>query len=204
VTADGLVIVIDDHAAVRDSLRALLESSGLLVRDYPTAVAFLADRLPPRGACLLVDVNMPGMSGLELQEELVRRNLRLPLIVMTGQADVALAVRAMKAGALDFLEKPFDEQMLLDSVRKGLAEALRTGANAAEAQEAAAMIALLTAREREVMHRLMLGESNKLAAHSLAISPRTVEIHRAHIYEKLKARGLSDLVRLARLAGQFS
>jgi two-component system response regulator FixJ len=201
---DGLVIIIDDHAAIRDSLRALLESTGLQVRDYSTALAFLEAGAPPPGACLVVDINMPGMSGLELQEELVRRALKLPLILMTGEAEVALAVRAMKAGALDFLEKPFDDDALLESVRQGLAEASRNHANDPEARDAAARIASLTERELAVLHRLTLGESNKQAAHSLGISPRTVEIHRAHLQEKLKARGLADLVRTARLAGQFS
>ena len=204
MASDGLVVIIDDNPGIRNSLRALLESVGFRVKDYPTALAFLADPAPEPGACLITDVNMPGMSGLELQEELVRREIHLPLIVVTGQADVALAVRAMKAGALDFLEKPFDDKALLASVQRGLSEARRTHLDTAQAREATAMIELLTKRERDVLNHLALGESNKLVAHNLGISPRTVEVHRAHVQEKLKANCLSDLVRTLRAAGQFS
>ncbi len=199
MATEAPVIVIDDHEGVRASLRALLESVGLTVRDYPAAEDYLADMAP--GACLLVDVNMPGMSGLELQQELVRRKIRLPLIVMTGQADVALAVRAMKSGALDFLEKPVDGKLLLESVRRAVAETRHTGTASAEAAAALALLSRLTEREKEVLDRLILGESNKLVANNLNISPRTVAIHRAHVQEKLHARGLSDLVRTVRVAG---
>jgi two-component system response regulator FixJ len=197
----GPVIVIDDHESARLSLRALLESASLSVRDFGDAIAFLA-ALPADPACLIVDVRMPHMTGLELQEELARRGVRLPLIVVTGHADVALAVRAMKGGAQDFLEKPYDDQVMLDSVRRAIAQGVRSRANPAETQAAAAMLDRLTPRERDVLGRLAQGESNKEAAHKLGISPRTVEIHRANIQEKLKARSLSDLVRLVRMAGQ--
>jgi two-component system response regulator FixJ len=120
MTLEGLVIVIDDHDGVRRSLRSLLESEGLQVRDYSTAAAFMAEGAPRHGACLLVDINLPGMSGLELQEYLVRHKLNLPLIVMTGQSEGAQALKAMKAGAIDFLEKPFAADALLDSVRRAL------------------------------------------------------------------------------------
>jgi two-component system response regulator FixJ len=197
------VIVIDDHESVRVSLKALLETDGLLVKDYATAETFLADMPRVKGDCLIVDVRMPGMSGLELQEELARRNLRLPLIVMTGHADISLAVRAMKAGAADFLEKPCDDLVLLAAIRRAIAEGRQRAVNPDEAREAIALYALLTERERQVLAHLTLGESNKQAAHSLGISPRTVEIHRAHLQEKLKAHSLADLVRTARLAGQL-
>jgi two-component system response regulator FixJ len=199
----GAVVVIDDHDSVRHSLRALLETDGLSVTDYATAETYLADGPPHRGDCLVVDVNMPGMSGLELQEELVRRNARLPLIVMTGNADIKLAVRAMKAGALDFLEKPFDELVLLATIRRAIANR-HAAVDGGEEQKAVSLFALLTERERQVLARLTLGESNKLVARHLGISPRTVEIHRANLQVKLKARGLSDLVRLARLAGRLA
>jgi two-component system response regulator FixJ len=198
------VIIIDDHDSVRDSLRALLESAGLTVKDYATAAAFLADGPPESGACLIVDIRMPGMGGLELQEELTRRKLHLPLIVITGHADVALAVKAMKAGALDFLEKPFDDDELLASVGRGLAEARRGHADIALTRDATALIAELTTREHEVMNHLARGESNKLIAHNLGISPRTVEVHRASVLFKLQARSLSDLVRTVRTAGQLN
>lgn len=195
----GTIIVIDDHDGVRNSLRAFLEAEGFAVADYATAETFLADG-PLAGDCLVVDVRMPGMSGLELQEELIRRNIRLPLIVVTGHADVALAVRAMKAGAADFLEKPFDDTALLATVRRAVADSRHTSAKAEQDRDALALFALLTDRERDVLDRLILGESNKQAAHHLGISPRTVEIHRAHLQEKLQAHSLSDLIRIARLA----
>ena len=198
----GTVIVIDDHDGIRQSLRALLETDGLRVTDYATAETYLAAGLPHRGDCLVVDVNMPGMSGLDLQEELARRNVRLPLIVVTGNADIKLAVRAMKGGAVDFLEKPFDDVVLLATIRRAIADG-RAPRDGEEGRSAAALVSLLTEREREVLGRLTLGESNKAVAHHLGISPRTVEIHRAHLQEKLKARSLSDLVRLARLTGQL-
>jgi two-component system response regulator FixJ len=197
------VIVIDDHDSVRHSLRALFETDGLLVADYATAETYLADESSHRGDCLVVDVNMPGMSGLDLQEELARRNVHLPLIVVTGNADIKLAVRAMKAGALDFLEKPFDDEVLLAIIRRAIADRQCAAGEGEQERGAAALFALLTERERDVLGRLTLGESNKAAAHHLGISPRTVEIHRANLQEKLKARSLSDLVRLARLAGQL-
>jgi two-component system response regulator FixJ len=199
LTAEAPVIVIDDNDGVRSALRALLESVDLPARDYPSAEAYLADL--PAGSCLIVDVNMAGMSGLELQHELNLRNVRIPLIVMTGQADVALAVRAMKGGALDFLEKPVDGKLLLESVRRAVAETRHTGTASAQAAAALALLSRLTEREKEVLDRLILGESNKLVANNLNISPRTVAIHRAHLQEKLHARGLSDLVRTVRVAG---
>jgi two-component system response regulator FixJ len=197
------VVVIDDHESVRHSLRALLETDGLLVTDYATAETYLADGPSHRGDCLVVDVNMPGMSGLDLQEELGRQNVRLPLIVITGNADIKLAVRAMKAGAEDFLEKPFDDEVLLATIRRAIANRLSAPGGGEQERRAAGRLALLTERERDVLGRLVLGESNKVAAHHLGISARTVEIHRANLQEKLQARSLSDLVRLARLAGQL-
>jgi two-component system, LuxR family, response regulator FixJ len=197
------VVVIDDHDRIRQSLRVLLETDGLRVTDYASAETYLANGVPYPGDCLVVDINMPGMSGLDLQEELTRRNVRLPLIVVTGNADIKLAVRAMKAGAVDFLEKPFDDVVLLATIRRAIADG-RSPCNGEEGRKASALFALLTERERDVLSRLTLGESNKAVAHHLGISPRTVEIHRAHLQEKLKARSLSDLVRLARLAGHLA
>jgi two-component system response regulator FixJ len=192
---------VDDHDSIRRSLRALLESADLRVEDHATAASFLAAAPPQPGACLIVDVKMRGMTGLELQAELLRRNTPLPLIVMTGHADVALAVQAMKAGALDFLEKPFDDELLLASVRRGLGKSRKTPGDGGEHRRALELLVLLTARERQVLDRLTLGESNKLIAHTLGISPRTVESHRASVQEKLQAHCLSDLVRTVRAAG---
>lgn len=201
MTDEEVVFVVDDDAVVRDSLRALLESAGHAVEDYGTAGEFLS-RLPPSPAgCLVVDVRMPDMDGLALQEELVRRRIGIPVIVMTGYGDVPLAVRAMRAGALDFIEKPFDGEQILADVRNALAMSRKLQSRISAAHAAGAHIALLTPREREVLEQLVAGRSNKVIAHALGISPRTVEIHRAHLMEKMQARTLSDLVRLALAAG---
>jgi two-component system, LuxR family, response regulator FixJ len=199
--SDAIVVVIDDHEGVRHSLHALLESAGLNVRDYPSAVAYLADGA--EGDCVVADLRMPQMTGLELQQELLRRKIPVPLIVVTGHGDVPLAVNAMRAGAFDFLEKPVDDEHLLNSVGRALAEGRKSRATTQESQAAAELISGLTAREREVMDRLVLGMSNKLVAHELGISPRTVETHRARLQSKLKARDLSYLVRLSIAAGQM-
>lgn len=198
---DALVVVIDDHESVRCSLRALLESNGLRVKDYPSAIAYLDDG--GEGDCLLVDLRMPHMTGLELQQELSARNMKVPLILVTGHGDVPLAVTAMRAGAFDFLEKPYDDDVLLSSIQRALAQGKRVSHSRHEGQAAAALIAALTSREHEVLDQLVLGKSNKLIAHELGISPRTVETHRARLQEKLKARGLSDLVRLTRAMDQL-
>ena len=199
MAAESTIVVIDDSDGVRRSLRALLESSNFAVADYASAKAFLADG--PLGDCLIVDVRMPDMSGLELQEELVRRGSTVPVIVVTGYADVPLAVHAMKAGAFDLVEKPFNDEALLDSIRRALASGQLTRNNAVEAKAADEKLGLLTGREHEVLEHLVLGQSNKIVAHELGISPRTVEIHRARIQEKMNAGGLSELVRIVRAAG---
>lgn len=190
------IFVVDDDAAMRDSLRMMLETEGYAVRDFASAQSFLSD-LDLRGGCLIVDIRMPGMGGLELQEELVRRKANIPVIVMTGHADVPLAVRAMRAGAIDFVEKPFDRERMLQSVSDALAAGERAQSRAAEAKEARDLLSLLTPREREILDQLVKGHANKVVAHQLGISPRTVEIHRASIMEKLHARNLSNVVRTA-------
>ena len=195
------VFVIDDDEAVRDSLGALLELADLKVRTFASAESFLADPEIVQGGCVVADVRMPGMSGVELQEEIQRRDLPLPVIIVTGHGDVPLAVRAMKSGAIDFLEKPFDDEAMLASVRRGLAQGRDTRERAAGAKAAQEALCQLTQREREVLEHLISGKSNKIVAYELGISPRTVEIHRAHLMEKLKARNLSDLVRVALAAG---
>jgi two-component system response regulator FixJ len=193
---DQPIYIVDDDAAVRDSLRMLLESAGYTVRGYNAARSFLSDAEMDRG-CLVVDIRMPGMSGLELQEELTRRNITLPVIVITGHGDVPLAVRAMTAGAVDFIEKPFDDQRMLDSVARALLIGTQERGRAGEAQAARDMLSLLTPRERDVLDQLVKGNPNKIVAHELGISPRTVEIHRANVMDKLQARNLSDIVRTA-------
>lgn len=195
------ILVVDDDEDVRESLCALLESAGFAAKQFDSATRFLAEYASGSGDCLIVDVRMPDMDGLQLQEELRKRGLSLPVIIVTGHGDVPLAVRAMKAGALDFIEKPFDDNVLLASVRRGIAEASAEGGEAEAARLAKERIASLTPRERQVLEQLVLGQPNKVIAYTLDISPRTVEIHRAHLMDKMEARSLSDVVRQALIAG---
>jgi two-component system, LuxR family, response regulator FixJ len=197
------VFVVDDDADIRDSMRLLLEVVGFKVRNYTSARQFLDDDSPKQG-CLVADIRMPDMSGLELQEEVAKRHLDLPVIIMTGHGDVPLAVRAMKAGAVDFLEKPFDDEKMLSSVRRALEIGSRARSRNAEAIAAKSLLASLTPRERGVLDKLVQGRSNKVVAYELGISPRTVEIHRAHIMGKMEASSLSDLVRVVLAAEQAS
>jgi two-component system response regulator FixJ len=196
MTDKTIVIVVDDDAAVRDSMRSLMESAGYLVRDYDSANAFLKDPVPA-GSCLVTDIRMPEMDGLALQEEIRTRGLEIPVVIMTGHGDVPLAVRAMKAGALDFVEKPFDDEAMLASVKRALLIGHQERARLAEAKAAQELVALLTPRERNVLEKLVGGRSNKVAAYELGISPRTIEIHRANIMDKMRARSLSEVVRIA-------
>jgi len=201
--SDEYVFVVDDDADIRDSMRLLLEVAGFKVRNYTSARQFLDDDSPKNG-CLVADIRMPDMSGLELQEEVAKRHLDLPVIIMTGHGDVPLAVRAMKAGAVDFLEKPFDDEKMLSSVRRALEIGSRARSRNAEAVAAKNLLASLTPRERGVLDKLVQGRSNKVVAYELGISPRTVEIHRAHIMGKMDATSLSDLVRVVLAAEQAS
>jgi two-component system response regulator FixJ len=195
------ILIVDDDADVRDSLRALLESSGFVVHDHDSAAAVLSDPAIGAALCLIADIRMPGMDGLQLQEELNRRRIPVPVVVVTGHGDVPLAVRAMKAGAIDFLEKPFDEELLLAAVRRARAAAEQSRSEAEAGDQAAHLIEQLTPRERDVLKHLVAGHPNKIIAYELSISPRTVEIHRAHVMDKMQARSLSDLIRAALAAG---
>jgi two-component system, LuxR family, response regulator FixJ len=199
--ADGVVYVVDDDEAVRDSLSILLETSGYTVRAFAAATEFLVAAPTLRSGCLIADIRMPGMDGLELQERLSERSLAFPLIVITGHGDVPLAVRAMKAGALDFIEKPFGAETILNSAAAALARVAEPHDPDPIAATAAARVAELTPREREVLEGLLAGLPNKTIAYDLAISPRTVEIHRARVMAKMGARSLSELVRLGLAAG---
>lgn len=201
MTGKQIVIVVDDDVDVRESLRALLESSDYSVRVYSTAKAFLAEK-QPLDACVVVDIRMPEMDGLEMQEEMNRRGIEMAVIVMTGHGDVPLAVRAMKAGAIDFLEKPFEEATILTSVERALRLAGQRRDQSAEARAAQELLSLLTPREKNVLEQLVAGRSNKVAAYELGISPRTIEIHRARIMDKMQAGSLSDLVRISLAASR--
>jgi two-component system response regulator FixJ len=201
MSTDGTVFVVDDDADVRDSICALLDSVGLASQSFDSALTFLASYQANHHGCVIADVRMPEMDGMALQEELRKRGSSLPVIVVTGHADVPLAVRAMKAGAVDLIEKPFDHQALIGSVRRALAQAISTREQASAAQRAGSLIATLSTRERQVLELLVAGRSNKVIAYELDISPRTVEIHRAHVMEKMEANSLSDLVRAALAAG---
>lgn len=200
MTPDATVFVVDDDQAMRTSLQWLIESTGMSVKTYESADAFLASYYPGRAGCLLLDVRMPGMSGLELQAHMAREGLRLPVILITGHGDVAMAVRAMKAGALDFIEKPFHDEDLLRSIRNALDYDQKTRASRSTQAEIAMRLAELTPREHEVMAMVTEGKSNKEIASALGVSAKTVEAHRARVMEKMRAESLAELVRMALLA----
>lgn len=198
---DPTVFVVDDDRAMRDSLRWLLESVGLSVRTYATATEFLREYEPSQPGCLVLDVRMPGMSGLDLQAELARRDAALPTIIVTGHAEVTMAVRAVKAGALDFIEKPFSDQLLLDRVRQALEIDRQDREVRRRRAEALRRLESLTAREREVLELVVAGKANKEVAAALKLSTKTVEVHRAHVMAKMGAESLAELIRMAILAG---
>jgi FixJ family two-component response regulator len=198
---ESVVFVVDDDRAMRDSLRWLLDSVGLPVRTYATAAEFLADHDPAQPGCLVLDVRMPGMSGLDLQAELARRGVELPTIIITGHAEVPMAVRAVKAGAIDFIEKPFSDQLLLDRVRQALDLDREAREVRSRREDARQRLAALTAREREVLHLVVAGKANKEIAFELGVSPKTIEVHRAHVMSKMQVDSLAELIRVALLAG---
>lgn len=197
----GKVHVIDDDDAVRQSLEFLLRSARLEARAYESAVAFLKALPNIEPGCIVTDVRMPELSGLDLLRRLRELDIRMPVIVITGHGDVPLAVEAMKAGAVDFLEKPFDDEALLVSVRAALGAFDKDAARDSERTEIAQRLASLSGREREVLEGLVAGQPNKNIAYDLGISPRTVEIYRANVMTKMKAASLSELVRMALVAG---
>lgn len=200
-TPGAAVDLIDDDEAVRESLAFLLESSGIAARAHESATAFLAmlPRLAP--TCIVTDVRMPGMTGIELLQELRARGIDTPVIVITGHGDVPLAVEAMKGGAADFLEKPFDDEALLASIRDAIGRRAQDAHRHAERDAILERLAALTGRERDVLAGLVAGHANKNIAYDLGISPRTVEIYRANLMTKMGAASLSHLVRMAILAG---
>jgi two-component system response regulator FixJ len=198
---DECVHVIDDDEAVRRSLALLLFSEGYTVRTYASAENFLDAAPQTLGGCVVVDVRMPGMDGLQLQEHLTAQSVHLPVVVVTGHADIALAVRAMKAGARDFLEKPYTNERMIQAVAAALASGRLDLTRVRRTSEAQARIERLSSREQGVLRELVAGHPNKLIAHALNISPRTVEIHRANMMEKLGVRSVSEAVRIFIAAG---
>lgn len=194
--SDGIVYVIDDDESARHSLEFLLDVAGVRVRSFASADAFLKAAPPLAGACVVTDVRMPGMNGIELAEELKRRGGQVPVIVITGHADVPLAIQAMKAGVADFIEKPFDDKVMLTAIRNALARHAGEEGAAAERQVVLDRIATLSPREREVMDGLVAGKANKAIAFDLDISARTVEVYRANLMMKMHAKTLSELVRM--------
>jgi two-component system response regulator FixJ len=201
VSTSQVVHVIDDDVAVRQSLAFLLSTAGFAVRVHESAVDFLEALPATQAGCIVTDIRMPEMDGLELQRRLRASKVAVPVIVITGHGDVALAVEAMKAGAVDFIEKPFDDEVLVGAIRSALARRAEDAKGEARTAEIQGRLQLLSSREREVMDGLVAGKPNKIIAHDLGISPRTVEVYRANLMTKMQADSLSDLVRMA-LLGQ--
>jgi two-component system response regulator FixJ len=197
---DRTVHVVDDDPAVRRSLERLLDAAGFHVVSYQSPAAFLNAASGLSAGCVLLDIRMPGVDGLEVQARLNRLRVNLPVIVMTGHGDVPSAVRAMKAGAVDFLEKPFDDETLLNAIGGAFAKASRLIGGDREAVRAAQRIATLSPREREVLDALLAGRPNKVIAFDLNISVRTVEVHRARMMERLGIKQFADAIRLAVMA----
>lgn len=191
---EPLVYVIDDDEAVRDSLGILLESVGLAHEVYGSALDFLDAYDPDRLACIVTDIRMPGMSGLELQQRLLESRAEVPLIFITGHGDVPMAVTAMKRGATDFIQKPFRDQELIDRIHQALEQDKARRAARQEEREIRERIKTLTPREAEVMERVVSGQANKVIAMDLGVSQRTVELHRARVMRKLRMRSLAELV----------
>jgi two-component system response regulator FixJ len=201
MSAKEVVQIIDDDDALRDSLTFLLSSVGIEAKSYDSAAAFLND--PQRAACgcIVTDVRMPGMTGIDLLRKLKSEGVSVPIIVMTGHGDVPLAVEAMKLGAFDFVEKPFDDDALLTSVRAALGVQEKHAREESQRQEIESRLTQLSTRERQVLDGLVAGQANKMIAFELGISPRTVEIYRANVMTKMQANSLSELVRMALVSG---
>lgn len=198
---EAVVHLIDDDEAVRDSLSFLLTTAGMVSRTYESAVTFLEQLADAAPGCVVTDIRMPDMNGLELVRRLKERGATHPIIVITGHGDVPLAVEAMKAGVVDFLEKPFDDEALLGSIRAALAVGGKATQVSEERRRFEAMLAALSPRETEVLRGVLAGKQNKVIAFELGISARTVEVYRANVMTKTSAGSLSELVRLALLAG---
>ena len=201
--SDAIVYVIDDDEGVRHSLEFLLDVADIRVRSFASADAFMKSSRSLAGACVVTDVRMPGLSGVQLTLKLKQLDAKVPIIVVTGHADVSMAIEAMKAGAADFIEKPYDDEVMLSAIRKALEGRAEDRAATREQREFHHRFTLLSPRERAVVDGLVAGKANKLIAFDLDISPRTVEVYRANAMMKLQAKPLSDLVRMV-TAAQYS
>jgi two-component system, LuxR family, response regulator FixJ len=193
---NAVVMVVDDDAGVRNAMRSLLKSVGLNSQLHASAREFLSNYSPAQAGCLLLDIRMPGMSGLELQHELNLRGATIPVIFMTGHGDVPMAVEAMQHGAFDFLQKPFRDQDLLDRIQKAITRDAKLRESLGEHTKIRGRLDTLTEREREVMDLMILGKQNKVIAQDLGVSPRTIEIHRARVMEKMSVQSVAELVRM--------
>src|SRR4051812_6058660 len=201
MTKRRMIHIVDDEDAIRRSASFMLKTSGFDVQTWASGVAFLKEARTVQTGCILLDVRMPEMDGLEVQQALIAGGVAMPVVVLTGHGDISIAVRAMKAGAIDFIEKPFEKAKLLEAIEAGFAQLDNKAGRAARALDASTAIAGLTDRERDVLEGLAQGLPNKTIAFDLGISPRTVEVHRANLMTKLGVRSLSDALRLAFAAG---
>ncbi|MFD1103591.1 MULTISPECIES: response regulator transcription factor [Sphingobium] len=193
--------IVDDEDAIRRSASFMLKTSGFAVTTWASGVEFLKNVKTVEPGCILLDVRMPEMDGLEVQQALSERGVAMPVVILTGHGDVSIAVRAMKAGAIDFIEKPFEKAVLLSAIERAFERLSDTEGRASRASEASVLIAGLTSREQDVLKGLAQGLPNKTIAYDLGISPRTVEVHRANLMTKLNVRSLSDALRIAFAAG---
>ena len=196
MTEDPTVFIVDDDDEVRSALALLMESVGMPAETFESAQAFMQQFNPQRSGCLVLDVRMKGMSGLDLQERLSKKAIYPPIIVITGHGDVPMAVRAVKAGAIDFIEKPFNDQVLLDSIHRAIEQDAQRRGKAMQLAEIENRLERLTPREREILNLVVSGKRNKTIAFDLGISQSTVEAHRSKVMEKMQARSLSDLMRM--------
>jgi two-component system response regulator FixJ len=196
-----LVHIVDDEESIRRSAKFMLSTSGYAVETWESGVAFLKEAKTAEPGCILLDVRMPEMDGLEVQQALNERGITMPVIILTGHGDIGIAVRAMKAGAVDFIEKPFEKTVLMSAIEAAHARLEKNAADLERNEEAHVMLGKLTGREREVLEGLAKGLPNKTIAYDLDISPRTVEVHRANLMTKLGVRSLSEALRIAFAAG---
>jgi two-component system response regulator FixJ len=204
MTKEILVHIVDDDSSLCDSLIVLLGAHDVYAQAFSSANDFLANLPPQSVGCVLIDIQMPGISGIELLGELANRRFHLPCVMMTGFGKISIAVQAMKAGAHDFIEKPFEANILIEAVQRAINHSRSDESRSSAGSGVDKLFAQITPRERDVLKQMVLGHPNKMIAHELGISPRTVEVHRARVMDKLDARSVADVVRLALAAGLIS